>query len=95
MASRLMAYKFENMPTNTITFTLPDEEPDMRDAINGYKYSGMLWDIDQQLRQTVKYGTALNGNGEATPAEIDAAERVRDMIREKADSWGVVWDEIG
>ncbi len=34
----------------TLTFTLPDEDSQYSDAVNGYKMRTILWDVDQWLR---------------------------------------------
>ena len=34
-----------------------NDEGDLRLALNGRKYFGCLWDIDQKLRAVVKYGS--------------------------------------
>ena len=33
-----------------------EEKEDARDALDGYKWKLAVWDIDQKLRQTTKYG---------------------------------------
>ena len=60
-----------------------DEEiNDARVAIDGHKYKHLIWELDQKLRSVHKYGSALQGNGEATEAEMDVCYRLRDVIRE-------------
>lgn len=60
-----------------------DEEiNDARVAIDGHKYKHLIWELDQKLRSVHKYGAALQGNGEATEAEMDVCYRLRDVIRE-------------
>ena len=59
-----------------------DEINDARVAIDGYKYRHFIWELDQKLRNVSKYGSALQGNGEATEAEMDVCYRLRDVIRE-------------
>lgn len=78
----------------TITFNIPDEDLEMRNAINGHKYAGILFDFDQQLRQTTKYGTSLTQNGSADQTEQNYADTVRNLLREIAERWDVTWSEI-
>jgi len=59
-----------------------DEVNDARVAIDGHKYKQLIWELDQKLRSVHKYGAALEGNGEATEAEMDVCYRLRDVIRE-------------
>lgn len=59
-----------------------DEVNDARVAIDGHKYKQLIWELDQKLRNVHKYGTALEGSGEATEAEMDVCYRLRDIIRE-------------
>ena len=59
-----------------------DEINDARVAIDGHKYKHLIWELDQKLRSVHKYGAALQGNGEATEAEMDICYRLRDVIRE-------------
>lgn len=59
-----------------------DEINDARVAIDGHKYKHLIWELDQKLRSVHKYGSALQGNGQATEAEMDVCYRLRDVIRE-------------
>jgi len=59
-----------------------DEINDARVAIDGHKYKQLIWELDQKLRSVHKYGATLEGNGEATEAEMDVCYRLRDIIRE-------------
>ena len=59
-----------------------DEINDARVAIDGHKYKHLIWELDQKLRGVHQYGAVLQGNGEATEAEMDVCYRLRDVIRE-------------
>ena len=61
------------MPTVTIRYTLPDEQHDYDAARLGRDACGCLWDIDQRLRELLKYG-------EPSEAERRLAEEIRQMI---------------
>lgn len=39
-----------------LQFDLPEEGQDYQDAIKGGDYKAVLWDLDQFLRNKVKYG---------------------------------------
>jgi hypothetical protein len=65
----------------TIEFDRVEEAEDLRNALDGWKYKHFIWELDQKLRSVHKYGAALEGNGEATDAEMDVCYRLRDVIR--------------
>ena len=64
----------------TIEFDGEDAADDARTALDGYKWKGAMWDLDQLLRGVTKYGS-FEGR-EATAAESDMADILRDSIRE-------------
>ena len=49
-------------------------------ALDGIKWKVAMWQLDQQLRSVTKYGT-FDGR-EATGAEQDMAEALRESIRD-------------
>lgn len=61
------------MPKVTLTFDCPEENTELRQAIDGGRWEGVVWDLDQWLRQMVKYG----GDDEK---EAEFAEIVRTEI---------------
>jgi hypothetical protein len=63
----------------TIEFDGEEEAIDARTALDGYKWKGAMWDLDQLLRGVTKYGS-FEGR-EATAAEADVADALRDSIR--------------
>jgi hypothetical protein len=62
-----------NMTSATLTF---DNENDLLTAINGYKYKLALWDLDQFIRNELKY------NDKLTEQQYDYAEMLRDKLHE-------------
>lgn len=58
-----------------------DDEQDLRDAIDGWKWKHAMWELDQELRGIVKHGYI--GNREATDKETEAADWCRTKIREQ------------
>ena len=61
------------MPRVTITFTIPDEEPDMRAALAGREALVVLREIERWCRDRLKHG-------DPPPAERAAIIAIRDMI---------------
>jgi hypothetical protein len=57
-----------------------NEESELMDAINGYKWRLVVWELDQDLRGIVKHG--YFGSREATEAEIEMADYCRTKLRE-------------
>ncbi len=57
-----------------------DDEQDLRDAIDGWKWKHAMWQLDQDLRGIVKHGYI--GNREATDAEIEMADYCRTKLRQ-------------
>ena len=49
-----------------------------------------MWDLDQELRATTKYGKSHINNTEACSVEDAVAERYRDMIREILSGYGLM-----
>jgi hypothetical protein len=75
--------KKNSMGKVTIEFDTVEEAQDIRDALDGYKWKLAVWDLDQKLRETTKYGASLIGTKPGASAEEqDVAEKVRDLIRE-------------
>ena len=63
-----------------LEFDSIEEQSDLRSALDGYKWKIAMWELDQLLRTTTKYGSFENR--EATAVEQDMAEKIRDAIRE-------------
>jgi hypothetical protein len=54
-----------------------------KDALNGTKWRMAMWELDNKLRETTKYGASIYSNKrEATEEEIRVTERVREIIRD-------------
>jgi hypothetical protein len=67
----------------TIEFDTVEEATEIREALDGYKWKGAMWNLDQKLRGTTKYGTSLiNTKNSANSEEIEIAEVIRELIRE-------------
>jgi hypothetical protein len=59
-----------------IEFTDEDAASDAQVALDGWKYRAAIWDIDQHLRNEVKYNEKLS-------SEVsEAYEKLREELRE-------------
>jgi hypothetical protein len=56
-----------------------DDEQDLRDAIDGWKWKSVVWELDKELRSILKHGYI--GSREATEAEIEMADYCRTKLR--------------
>ena len=66
-----------------LEFDSIEEATEIRDALDGYKWKLAVWNLDQKLRDTTKYGASLISTKTiASEEEQDVAEKVRDLIRE-------------
>ncbi len=66
-----------------LEFDSVEEQSDVRIALDGYKWKNAMWELDQLLRSTTKY--AVFEKREATAAEQDMADKVREAIRDILD----------
>ena len=66
-----------------LEFDSIEEQDDARVALDGYKWKLAMWDLDQTLRSTTKHGVSMfDKSKEATGAEQDMADKMRDFIKE-------------
>jgi hypothetical protein len=73
-----------------IEFDSVEESQDARTALDGYKWKMAMWDLDQELRRTVKYSKPLlSDDGQASEMEMDIADKIREKIREILDGHGI------
>jgi hypothetical protein len=74
----------------TLEFDGIEEQDDVRTALDGYKWKLAMWDLDQGLRSTTKYGTSIINHGqEATTEELEVAEKLREMIRRVLEEYNL------
>ncbi len=64
-----------------LKFNLPEDELDFSNAVNGYKFKLILWDMDQHLRSIAKYSE------DSEKAEI--AQELRDKLHEYFSEYNV------
>jgi hypothetical protein len=63
-----------------LEYDCEEESDDARTALDGYKWKMAMWDLDQLLRTATKYGSFELRD--ATPEEVDMADKIREFIRE-------------
>lgn len=66
----------------TLEFTLPEEGQEYRTCVNADRYYTTLWDVDQRLRNILKY---------ENPKDSNAFEDLRRIITEGVE--GTNWME--
>ena len=71
-----------------------EEQDDLRSALDGYKWKLAMYDLDQELRNTTKYGKSQikNDGTEACSIEDQVAERYRNIIREILSDYNIMLD---
>lgn len=75
-----------------LEFDAIEDQDDIQSALNGYKWKLAMWDLDQELRATTKYGKSHINNAEVCSVEDAVAERYRNMIREILSGYGLMFD---
>ena len=63
------------MPKITVEYNLPEEQDEFDTANNAGKYYSVLWDLDQYLRNFVKYPSDRED-----PILTDTMAKVRDEL---------------
>jgi len=77
----------------TLEFDGAEEQDDARTALDGYKWKLAMWDLDQLLRSTTKYDASiLKPNKQASEAEYEVAEKLREKIREILQEYNLSLD---
>ena len=77
----------------TIEFDGIEEQEDARTALDGYKWKLAMWDLDQLLRSTTKYDVSLlKHNEQASEAEYEVAEKLREEIRGILEQYNLLLD---
>jgi len=76
-----------------LEYDCEEESDDARTALDGYKWKLAMWDLDQLLRGTIKYGVSMSDKSkEATSEEMDMADKIRDAIREILNEYNLNLD---
>lgn len=64
-----------------------DDEQELRDAIDGFKWRMIAWELDQAMRSVTKHG--YYENREATEEELDITDHWRKKLRELINNDGL------
>jgi hypothetical protein len=67
----------------TIEFDTIEEQEDIRDALDGYKWRMVAWELDEFLRSEMKYNEKLSN------LEYEFAEKTREELRERINSYNL------
>ena len=60
-----------------------EDRDDMENAINGWKWKTLVWDLDQHLRSELKYNPSITGD------VYDAVEKIRKHLHELKNDSGL------
>ena len=71
------------MPKLKLKFKLPKEEREAQFAVQGESYAYALKNLDQKLRDIIKYNNNPFYGGKATKEQIELAEQIREYLREQ------------
>ena len=71
------------MPKLKLKFKLPKEEQEANFALKGGDYFVVIHNLDQRLRDIVKYQNNPFAGGQATEEQIQLAEQLREYLREQ------------
>lgn len=66
-----------------LEFDSIEESIDARDALDGYKWKLVVWDIDQELRKSIKYDNTLSAD------TYNAFEKLREEIRRILENYNL------
>jgi hypothetical protein len=67
----------------TIEFDSVEEQDDIRDALDGFKWRMITWELDEFLRTEMKYNEKLSN------LEYEFAEKTREELRERINSYNL------
>ena len=69
-----------------------EEQEDLHLALDGYKWKSAMWELDQELRKTIKYGESFLSNENVSEQEILIAEGIRKYLREIVSNYNLKLD---
>ena len=76
-----------------LEFDSIEESQDARVAMDAVKWKMSVWDLDQKLRDTTKYGSSVLDKETATKKDLETeyliAEKYRELIREILDGYSL------
>lgn len=74
------------MPEYILKFKIPEEETEFNYAVNGIKWFIVVWNLEQYLRQLLKYGHDFKSVDEAI-------EIIRNKLAEFMEEQGLFFEE--
>lgn len=74
-----------------LEFDSVEEQTEIKEALDGYKWKLSMWNLDQELRTIVKNGYYKDQI--ASKDEINLAEDIRELIREIINSYNLNLNE--
>ena len=95
MIQKIFGFNFIKMGKVILEFDSSEEQEEIQNALDGYKWKLAMWDLDQELRKTTKYGTTIikeDINETADVVEIAVADKIRDTIREVLEKYNLKLD---
>jgi hypothetical protein len=75
-----------------IDFTLPEEQEDLRVALDGYKWRLVVWDFNNKLRETLKYDVSHIGDEQVSELEYKIAEKYQQILLGLIEEYKVIMD---
>ena len=77
----------------TIEFDGIEEQDNIREALDGYKWKSVVWDLDQMLRKTTKHHVSLLPPWEtASEKEMEVADALREALRSILNDYNLKQD---
>jgi len=76
----------------TLEFNGEEEQGDLKTALDGYKWKNAMWDLDQELRKTIKYGESFLPDKNISEQEILIVEGIRKYLREIVSNYNLNLD---
>lgn len=73
----------QNRMKVTLEFDGEEEKTDIDNALNGWKWKMIVWNIDQELRRYMKYDNTIDQK------TYDVIEKIRGFLRESINDYGV------
>jgi hypothetical protein len=67
----------------TIEFDSVEEQDDIKDALDGFKWRMIAWELDEFLRTEMKYNEKLSN------LEYEFAEKTREELRERISNYNL------
>jgi hypothetical protein len=76
----------------TLEFNGNEEESEMQVALDGHKWKSAMWELDQELRNTIKYGESFLPDKNISEQEILIAEGIRKYLRQIVSNYNLNLD---